>query len=130
MSYTIINLSEAEDRAAGTPMAELQEARFPREALGCEHTGLAYHRIKPGARQAFGHRHKQAEEICVVMSGSGRVALDGEVRELRALDAVRVAPNVLRAFEAGPEGMELLVFGPHHDSDGEMVREGFWPQEA
>jgi quercetin dioxygenase-like cupin family protein len=130
MSYTICNLGEVEDRAAGFGMGEIQEARFPREPLGAQATGLAYHRLKPGRRQAFGHRHKQAEEVCVVLSGSGRVVLDGEVKELRRLDAVRIAPQVLRAFEAGPEGMELLVFGPHHEQDGEMVKEGFWPQGA
>ena len=42
------------------------------------------------------------------------------------MDAIRVAPKVARGFEAGPEGLELLVFGPHHDKDGELVTEGFW----
>jgi quercetin dioxygenase-like cupin family protein len=130
MSYTICNLAEVEDRAPGVGMGEIQEARFARGPLGAQDTGLAYHRIKPGRRQGFAHRHRQAEEVCVVLSGSGRVVLDGEVRELCRLDAVRIAPQVLRAFEAGPEGMELLVFGPHHEQDGEMVQEGFWPQEG
>ncbi|WP_249011785.1 cupin domain-containing protein [Conexibacter sp. DBS9H8] len=128
MSYSIVNLAAAEDRAAGFGMADIQEIRFPREALGAEGTGLALHRIHPGRRQAFGHRHRQAEEICVVLSGSGKVVLDGEVHDLVTLDAVRIAPPVLRAFEAGPDGMELLVFGPHHESDGERVPEGFWPE--
>ena len=52
--------------------------------------------------------------------------LDDEVHELRALDAVRVAPHVTRQFEAGPEGISYLVFGPHHDGDGELIHEGFW----
>jgi quercetin dioxygenase-like cupin family protein len=130
MSYSIVNLAAAEDRAAGAGLSDIQEARFPREALGAEQTGLALHRIHPGRRQAFGHRHHNAEEICVVLSGGGKVVLDGEVHDLVALDAVRIAPSVLRAFEAGPEGMELLVFGPHHDGDGEMVREDFWPENA
>jgi hypothetical protein len=53
-----------------------------------------------------------AEEIYVVLAGSGRINLDGEIVELRPLDAIRVAPEVARAFEAGPDGLEILVFGP------------------
>ncbi len=39
---------------------------------------------------------------------------------------MRVAPHVTRQFEAGPEGISYLVFGPHHDGDGELIHEGFW----
>jgi len=28
---------------------------------------------------------------------------------------------VARAFEAGPEGLEFIAFGPHHPGDGEAV---------
>ena len=41
----------------------------------------------------------------------GRVLLDGDVRELRQWDVVRVAPEVVRAFEAGPEGLEIIAVG-------------------
>lgn len=33
-----------------------------------------------------------------------------------------------RAFEAGDEGLELLVFGPRHEKDGEVLREDFWSE--
>ncbi|MGC9221785.1 MAG: cupin domain-containing protein [Solirubrobacteraceae bacterium] len=127
MSYTITNLNDVPDAAPGFGIGDIQEARFAREPLQAVDTGVAYYRIHPGRRQSFGHRHQKAEEIYVVLAGSGSVALDSEVRSLGTHDALRVAPEVLRAFEAGPEGMELLVFGPHHEGDGEMVHEGFWP---
>jgi quercetin dioxygenase-like cupin family protein len=57
----------------------------------------------------------------VVLSGGGQVKLDDELTEVRPLDAIRVAPQVARAFEAGPDGLEFLAFGPHHDADGEPV---------
>ena len=82
--------------------------------------------MKPGKRQAFAHKHEKAEEIYVILSGSGRMKLDDEIRDVRALDAVRVAPRVTRAFEAGADGLELLAFGPHHEGDGELIYEGFW----
>lgn len=126
MDYTIKNLREVEDQAPGFGLEEIQEARFPREDLNSETVGLAFHRLKPGKRQAFAHRHNQAEEVFVVLSGSGRIKLDDTVEEIGPLDAIRIAPKVLRALEAGDEGLEWLAFGPRHGGDGELVREGFW----
>ena len=123
--YEIKNLRELEDMAVKHGFSETQEARFPREELGAKTTGLAYHVVRPGKRQAFAHRHGQAEEVSVVLSGNGRVKLDDDVVEIGPMDAIRVAPQVTRAFEAGPEGLELLVFGPRHDGDAEIVPE-FW----
>ena len=129
MSYTIRNLKDVEDSAVKSGFSRIGEARFARGELEAERTGLVLHVLKPGRRQAFGHRHDEAEEVAVVVSGSGRVKLDDEVRELQRLDAVRLAPSVVRAFEAGPDGMELLVFGPRHQGDGELLRD-FWPSDA
>ncbi len=81
--------------------------------------------IKPGRREAFAHQHREAEEIYVVLAGSGRVKLDGELVDLTPLDAVRVSPGVTRSFEARRDGLEVLVFGPHVEGDGVMVRD-FW----
>ncbi len=127
--HTIVNLLEVEDQAPGFGFSEVQEARFPWRDLEAESTGLGFHRVKPGRRQAFAHRHEEAEEIYVILSGSGRVKLDDELREVRAMDAIRVAPKVVRAFEAGSDGLELLAFGPRHEGDGEIIREGFWDPE-
>lgn len=125
--YTLINLDQVNDMAPQFGYSEFGEARFANEQLGTGQTGLAFHRVKPGKRQAFGHRHDQAEEVYVVIGGSGRIALDDEVRELRLRDAVRIGPEVARAVEAGPEGLELLAFGARHDGDGEILP-GWWPK--
>ncbi|HUE28400.1 MAG TPA: cupin domain-containing protein [Solirubrobacteraceae bacterium] len=130
MSYSIKNLREVEDVAPRFGFDEVQEARFPRGDLEAETIGLAFHRIKPGCRQAFAHRHDEAEEIYVVLSGRGRIKLNDEIREVREMDAIRVAPKMLRAFEAGSDGLELLVFGPHHGEDRGAISEDFWGQPA
>lgn len=127
MTYTIKNLREVEDQAPKFGVGETQEARFPREDLGAETIGLAFHHVKAGKRQGFAHRHENAEEIYVILSGTGRIKLDDEVKKIGPLDAIRVAPKVARAFEAGPdEDLELLAFGPRRAGDGEVIREGFW----
>ena len=61
------------------------------------------------SQEAFDHRDRTAEEIYVVLSGSGRVKLDEELVELAALDAVRVSPGVTRSFQAGTAGLEALA---------------------
>ncbi len=67
------------------------------------------------------HRHTRAEEVYVILAGTGRIKLDDELRDVRALDAIRVRPDVARALEAGPDGLEFLAVGPHHQGDGEPV---------
>ena len=125
MSYAKVNLRTVQDSAAEHGLYEVQEARFPRTEIGAEQTGMNFLTIKPSRREAFAHRHEQAEEIYVVLSGSGHVKLDDELVELAALDAVRVGPGVARSFEAGPEGLEVLIFGPRVEGDSELV-DDFW----
>jgi mannose-6-phosphate isomerase-like protein (cupin superfamily) len=125
MNYAKKNLRLVEDMAAKHGLSEIQEARFPRADLGAEQTGINYLTIKPDQREAFAHRHREAEEIYVVLAGSGRVKLDDELIDLSAFDAVRVSPGVTRSFEAGGDGLEVLVFGPRRDGDAEIVPD-FW----
>jgi mannose-6-phosphate isomerase-like protein (cupin superfamily) len=88
-------------------------------------TGVSMHALNPNQRQPFGHKHEKAEEIYVIISGSGRVKLDDEVLDVVALDAIRVAPNVMRAFESDDEGLQYVAFGPRHEGDGELTP-GWW----
>jgi mannose-6-phosphate isomerase-like protein (cupin superfamily) len=126
MSHTIKNLRDSEDMAPKFGFDAVQEARFPGRDLDAETTGLGFMRVKPGQRQAFAHRHDEAEEIYVVLSGSGRIKLDDEIADIGPLDAIRIAPGVARSVEAGDEGIEYLAFGPHHEGDGEILKEDFW----
>src|SRR4051812_50032665 len=121
--YTHKNLSEVEDSAPGFGMSETQEAHFAHGALDCEQVGFSHHRVKPGKRQAFAHKHDQAEEVYVVVSGDGRVKLDDDVVELKPRDALRVAPTVMRQFEAGPRRPEPIAVGrPPGGGGGERPR--------
>ena len=125
MSWTLKNLGDVEDSAAKFGYGEFQEARFARDDLDAELTGLAYFRLRPGKRQPFGHRHDRAEEIYVVIAGSGRARLDDDVVDLKPLDAIRIGPGTARRVEAGPDGMEFLAFGPRVTGDSELLQD-FW----
>jgi mannose-6-phosphate isomerase-like protein (cupin superfamily) len=126
MDYTIKNLREVEDMAASQGFGEVQEARFANADLDAEQSGISLQKVKPGKRHAFAHRHNEAEEVYVVISGSGRVKLEDEVKEVGELDAIRVAPSVTRAFEAGDDGLELLAFSPRAKGDAEIVEDFSW----
>jgi quercetin dioxygenase-like cupin family protein len=102
--------------------------RFARDALGSPELGVSRFTYEPGARMPWGHRHREQEEVYVVVSGSGRAKLDDEIIELRASDALRVAPAVIRSFEAGPDGMDVICIGGRKPQGGDTEKfEDFWP---
>jgi mannose-6-phosphate isomerase-like protein (cupin superfamily) len=122
-SYTHKKLTDVKDSAPEFGFGEIAEARFATEHFDSEETGFSYHRVKPNQRQAFGHNHEEAEEVYVVIRGSGRIKLDDEIVEIEELDAIRISPPVTRALEGGDEGIEVLCFGPHKEKDGELVQD-------
>jgi mannose-6-phosphate isomerase-like protein (cupin superfamily) len=124
--YTHMSVLDVEDSAEKFGFGETHETRFGHGALEAEQTGFSLHRFKPGKRQPFGHRHDDAEEIYFVVSGSGRVKLDDDILELHTCEALRVAPGVMRQFEAGDEGLEILAFGRRHADDRGEVVQGWW----
>ena len=131
MPFSLRNLREdLEDvggRFDGGPGLEFRMATF---ALGLEQSGLTYQRVPPGSRFPYGHTHRTQEEVYVVVGGGGRMKLDDEIVELKRWDAVRVPPGTWRGYEAGPEGLEMIVTGaphlgdsPRDDVEGER---GWW----
>ena len=112
MPFTRKNLKQDLDDLGsnfdGPPGLEFRAATMP---LGLEKSGLSYQRVPAGFRFPYGHTHETQEEVYVVVGGTGRMKLDEEVVELEQWDAVRVPPGTWRGYEAGPEGLEILVIG-------------------
>jgi mannose-6-phosphate isomerase-like protein (cupin superfamily) len=124
--FTVKNLKQIDDSAGErSPGIEI---RFGRKHLDSEHLGVTYVRYAPGYRSPGGHRHREQEEAYVVVSGSGKVKLDDQVVDLGPWDVLRVAPQVARAFEGGPDGLEMVAIGADRPEggDGERV-DDFWP---
>ena len=133
MPFTLINIKrDPEDvgpKFEGSPDLVFRAAT---RTLGLEQSALSYQRVPPGYRFPYGHTHETQEEVYVVVRGSGRMKLDDEVVELEEWDAIRVPPGTWRGYEAGPDGLELLVIGapnlgddPRGDVDG---RRGWWAE--
>jgi mannose-6-phosphate isomerase-like protein (cupin superfamily) len=120
--YTQVNLKDVDDQAKSFGL-DAMEARFPHEQLGA---GVSYQKLDPDFRMPFGHQHEHAEEVYIVIAGSGRMKLDDEIIELKQWDVVRVSPPVMRGAESGPDGLELLaVNAAGHTTDTEPVP-GWW----
>ena len=125
-NWTILNLLDVDDSAAGR--LDGLEARMSRKQMESRDVGVGLFRYGPNVRNPMSHTHREQEEAYVVVSGSGRIRLDDEIHDVKQWDVVRVAPEVLRAFEAGPDGMDVVaVGGPRpEDGDGE-ISDAPWP---
>jgi mannose-6-phosphate isomerase-like protein (cupin superfamily) len=124
--YAIVNLLELDDTVQGR--VEGLEGRFSRSQLGSRDLGVSHWRYAPNLRNPMSHSHREQEEAYVVVAGSGRVRLEDEIRDIRQWDVIRVAPRVLRGFEAGPDGLELIaVGGPRPEGGDGQLSDSPWP---
>jgi len=126
-SFAAVNLLDLEnvvgDRAPGI------EGYFARKHLQSRDLGVSLFRYAPNLRSPVAHSHREQEEAYIVVAGSGRVLLGDEVHDLRQWDVVRVAPEVVRAFEAGPDGLDVLAVGGPRPEDGDGVMgTAEWPE--
>jgi uncharacterized cupin superfamily protein len=84
-------------------------------AAGTKTVGVNRMRIDPGRLPTPPHSHGASEEIYYVLGGSGLSWQDEEVCDVRAGDCiVQVADHHEHTFRAGPDGLDVLVFGTRH----------------
>ena len=129
-NWKIVNLlDEVENSAAGK--LEGLEARMGRKQLDSRDLGVSLFRYTPNLRNPLSHSHREQEEAYVVVGGSGRIRIDDEIHALRQWDVVRLAPEVVRSFEAGPHGLDLVaVGGPKPEGGDGVVSDSPWPEEG
>jgi uncharacterized cupin superfamily protein len=134
--YTILRAADAPDYTGDAPGAFFGYGR----ALGAEQLAvnirvLAPHaaHVAPGGDPTRGHSHRTIEEIYLVLDGEVAVKLGDDVANLRARDAVRIAPATPRAVrnDSDAEATFLLVSVHVEDHAAESRgHEGFWPASA
>lgn len=96
--------------------------KMARDALGSPELGVSRFTYESGARMPFGHRHREQEEVYVVVAGSGHAMLDDDLVELEPWDVLRVAPAVVRSFQAGTDGLDLVCIGGRKPTGGDTER--------
>ena len=124
--YKKLNLkNDVENMSERFGLAPNMEARFARNAMDLQGGGFSYQKLAPGFQAPFGHKHERQEEVYVIVGGSGRIKIDDDVVDLAQWDVITFAPQKMRAFEAGPDGLELLAIGFGEGGDADMVQD-FW----
>lgn len=123
-NYSKVNLKDIENSAKSAGY----EARFARKFLDSQELGVSLFSFEPNIKSSRAHKHKVQEEAYVVVKGSGQILLDDQVEDLKTMDVIRVAPEVVRAFAAGPEGLDIIAIGGNkpEEGDGEMM-DANWP---
>lgn len=102
-------------------------------AAGTVGVGVSRVRVAPGKLPTPPHSHGASEELYFVLSGSGLAWQDGAVHEVGPRDCViHRADEMEHTFVAGPDGLELLVFGTTYRTElGWLPRSGAvrfgWP---
>ena len=100
--YTHMSVLDVEDSAEKFGFGDTHESRFAHGALEAEATGFSLHRFKPKrSRSATATtRRRRSTSSSRAPAGQARRRHSGAASE----EAVRVAPGVMRQFEAGAEG--------------------------
>lgn len=121
------HLPDIQGSATRFGLGEGQTAHFGSDALTLEGVGCALQRYAPNAPglRASASRGRGGLRGS---GGLGQDQADEEIRELQRLDAIRVQPQVWRAFSAGPEGMEIIAFSPRHPGEGDAAAD-WWPDD-
>lgn len=86
---------------------------------------LAEATVPPGG-ETIEHLHRTSEEIYLFQSGMGRMRLGDEEADVRAGDAVVIAPGARhKLWNAGPEPLVLLCCcSPAYSHDDTVLLEG------
>ena len=87
---------------------------------------ISINNLPAGANVPFIHSHKNNEEVYGILSGKGKVIIDGEEVALTAGDWVRISPSAKRQFfAAADEGISYVCIQTRENS-----LEGFTADDA
>jgi uncharacterized cupin superfamily protein len=110
MSYRLLRASDAYWRPSNQ-MSVLNTDLG--KQLGADSLGARLWRLAPG-QASTRHRHRDQEELYVLLEGRGRVRVDGELLTLEPLDSLLVKPAASRQLfnDTEADQLWLLVGAP------------------
>lgn len=102
--------------------SEIRELAGPASTAASKQS-LAEATVRAGAATAE-HLHRETEEVYYFTSGSGRMRLGAEERDIAAGDCVVIAPGTSHKLWAGADGPLVLLCAcapPYSDADTEIL---------
>lgn len=93
--------------------------------IGAEHCSTCVIRVAPGDKVRPAHSHPHSEEVIYILSGSGRVLVDGDVAPVRAGSVVlfpQGKPHMLQNT-SGEEMKVVCFFAPATTLDNYRMHE-------
>lgn len=121
-----MNKTELQATGAGYSVATVgnptsfEGKAFIKEVMGCTSMEVSFGSLPVGAAVPFFHKHKENEELYIVLSGKGTFTLDGNEVEVTAGSIVRVAPSVSRCNRN--TGNEPLIYICIQAKDGSLAQ--------
>lgn len=82
--------------ASAGKLSGILEKTFVKDDMGLTSMEISFGSLAEGQTVPFNHRHKQNEEVYIVLGGKGVFTVDGTDVEVEAGDIVRMAPQVVR----------------------------------
>ena len=76
----------------------MQGKLFLRHLLGSAGLEMSLNVVPPGQGMPFLHKHRQNEEVYVVVGGRGQFLVDGECIDVQEGSVVRISPPAARAW--------------------------------
>ena len=110
MAYRTLRATEAFWRPSNQMKVENTDLARQLEAT---RLGARLWRLAPGQASTW-HRHREEEELYVLLEGTGRMRVDEETLTLERLDAVLVEPESLRQIfnDTDADALWLVVGAP------------------
>ena len=80
------------------------EKTFLHDALELTSCEISINTVPKGFKVPFNHKHKQNEEVYIVLNGEGAMTIDGEAVKVKEGSVVKVAPEAARTIENTGDG--------------------------
>lgn len=123
MSVPVLHESEVEE--LDLPGRRLRWV-VAEDRLPAQHCSTCVIRVAPGDKVWPAHSHPNGEEVIHILSGSGRVLVDGEVARIRAGSTVLFPQGKVHMLHnTGTEEMKVVCFfAPATSLDNYRMHEG------
>ncbi len=72
---------------------------FLHDTLGLTSCEISMNTVPKNFKVPFNHKHKQNEEVYIILKGEGAITVDGEHIQVKEGSAVKVAPEASRTIE-------------------------------